>query len=109
VGFDAFTTATERCAMAWNGHWYSFDREAILRFAPTGSGVYGLANETWIYAGESNGIQLRLLEHLAGDNACITGNAPTQFSWELWLQKQRFARQNEVIVEFSPTCNQRAG
>lgn len=95
--------------MAWNGNWFPFNRETVLRLAPKESGVYGLATDKWIYAGESKDIEERLLQHLAGDNECINRSRPTLFSWEPWPANQRVARQNQVIAEFRPSCNQMFG
>lgn len=78
--------------------------------APSRSDVYGLYTQTqWIYVGESNDIQRRLLERLAETNTCISRQAPTGFIYELVESASRIARQNALIRELTPACNQRLG
>jgi excinuclease UvrABC nuclease subunit len=88
-----------------------FDYATILASAPAQSGDYALYNHTfWIYVGESGNIRARVLQHLNGDNACITRNAPTGFQYEpVAEQAQRVARQNQLIVALKPVCNQKLG
>jgi excinuclease UvrABC nuclease subunit len=88
-----------------------FDYATILASAPAQSGDYAIYNRTsWIYVGESGNIRARVLQHLNGDNACITRNAPTGFQYELVAgEAQRVARQNQLIVALKPACNQRLG
>ena len=96
--------------MPWNNpNSYPFNQQGVMQ-APARSGVYALyTSQQWIYVGESNDIQRRLLEHLRGDNPCITRSRPTSFSYELCDENQRVARQNQLIVELRPTCNQMLG
>jgi hypothetical protein len=90
--------------------WFPFSRPSILANAPNASGVYALYNpQIWIYLGESGDLQARLLQHLGGDNACITQNGPTGFQFELSPAAQRVARQNQLIAALGPICNQRFG
>ncbi len=86
-----------------------FDYETILASAPAKSGDYAIYNRSgWIYFGESCDIRARVLEHLDGDNSCITQNAPTGFQYELVAgQAQRVTRQNQLIVALRPICNQK--
>jgi len=89
---------------------FQWTHQSILSYAPTASGVYAISNaQKWIYIGESGDIQARLLEHLNGDNACITRNAPTGFQFEVLSPSQRLARQDQLIVALVPVpvCNQR--
>lgn len=96
--------------MPWNGQNLSFTRTAIINSVPNLSGVYAIWRQNeWIYVGETNDLQRRLLEHLDGDNRCITGRAPTNCGFELVSSAQRVQRQNALILELSPTCNQRLG
>lgn len=97
--------------MPWsNPNGFLFTNVGILLNAPTASGVYALYNnERWIYIGESGNIQERLLQHFNGDNACITGWRPPSFSFELWPWNRRVARQDQLILELRPACNQRLG
>jgi predicted GIY-YIG superfamily endonuclease len=96
--------------MAFQNPGFLFNRASILQHAPSASGVYGLWTATsWIYVGESNDIQRRLLEHFNGDNVLITRAAPTSFGFELSGAFQRVARQNALILELRPFCNQILG
>jgi excinuclease UvrABC nuclease subunit len=98
-------------AIGANSQWFPWNRASILANAPQASGVYAIFNsKNWIYVGESGDIQARLLEHLNGDNLCIIQNLPTGFQFELVAgQAQRVARQNQLIVELKPVCNQKLG
>ena len=87
---------------------YPFLRTEVLLKAPVRSGVYGLyTTERWIYVGEGEDMHARLLGHLNGDSWCITKNAPTDFIFELCPPEQRAERQNQLILELQPVCNQR--
>jgi predicted GIY-YIG superfamily endonuclease len=82
----------------------------IKRVAPTGSGVYVLSNaEKWIYVGETNSIERRLLEHLNETNTCIKRANPTLFTWEECAARDRASRQDQLILELNPRCNQKLG
>jgi len=88
----------------------SFNELGIKTYAPTNSGVYAIYNSTtWIYIGESNDIQRRLLEHLGEYGTCIKRSAPTSFCYEIVAAPSRVQRQNGLIVELRPSCNQRLG
>ena len=59
-----------------------FKRDNITALSPDQIGVYGLFRvNQWVYVGRGD-IRQRLLDHLNGDNPCITRNAPTH-----WLMK----------------------
>jgi excinuclease UvrABC nuclease subunit len=90
---------------------FFWTRQSIVTSAPNSSGVYVLFTpQAWIYVGESGDVQARLLQHLNGDNPCITRNAPTGFQFEVVAgQSQRVARQDQLILAFGPACNQRLG
>jgi excinuclease UvrABC nuclease subunit len=90
---------------------FPFDYATILASVPAQSGDYAIYNRTsWIYVGESRNIRGRVLDHLNGDNSCITRNAPTGFQYELVAgQAQRVARQNQLILALKPVCNQKLG
>lgn len=93
-----------------NESWFLYNRSSIMGNAVNASGVYALFTpQAWIYFGESGDIGARLLEHLNGDNPCITRNAPTGFQYALYPANQRVARQNQMIVDFGPICNQKLG
>lgn len=99
--------------MAWNGSGgYNYTRLSVTRNAPAQSGVYMLyrSDEPAIYVGESGDISARLLEHIGGDNPCISRCAPTLFAYELVSgQAARVARQNVLIREWNPPCNPAGG
>jgi len=82
---------------------------SILASAPTQSGTYAIYNNAYIYFGEGQDIRARLLAHWNGDNACITRNQPTGFAYELLGANQRVARQDALILQLRPLCNQRLG
>jgi hypothetical protein len=85
---------------------YSFSHTSVVLNAPDQSGVYALHYQaTWVYVGESANIRAQLLQHLNGDNACITVYPHLSFSYELIHEAVRAWRQDEVIKEFRPTCN----
>jgi hypothetical protein len=87
-----------------------FTREGILSGAPNTSGVYALYHTGWVYFGESNDIQRRLLEHLNEAGSAILRNAPTAFCFEfVHGDAQRIARQNQLIAAYATPCNQRMG
>ena len=89
---------------------YSFTDSSVRLNAPNRSGVYGLYTASkWVYVGESNDIQRRLLEHLAETGTCIKREAPGWFVYELVSSDARVRRQNELIRELRPVCNERLG
>jgi predicted GIY-YIG superfamily endonuclease len=86
---------------------YRFTKEAVERNAPERSGIYGLyRSKTWVYIGESDDIRRRLLEHLDEQGTCIKRYADLWFSYELYPAAGRAARQNALIRELKPVCNQ---
>jgi len=89
---------------------YTFSDASVRQNAPNRSGVYGLYTAgKWIYVGESNDIQRRLLEHLSETGTCIKRWAPTGFLYELVDVASRVARQNTLIRELDPECNRKLG
>ena len=60
----------------------------------------------WIYIGESNDIQRRLLEHCNGANDCITRANPSGFMFEVCDLVERVRRQTALVAQFRPLCNQ---
>ena len=85
----------------------AFTREDILALNAAQHGVYGLfrANQ-WIYVGKGD-IRQRLLDHLNGDNVCITRSNPTHWVGEVTTNAD--SRERDLIVELGPLCNQRIG
>lgn len=86
--------------------YFNFTAELIMSRAPRGAGVYALWNKDyWIYVGQSGDIQGRLLQHLGGDNDCITHGQPTAFGFELIDDaSERDARQAALIRDLKPMC-----
>lgn len=96
----------------WNGTGgFQFTRTSILANAPESSGVYALFNEgVWIYIGEAKNLKERLLEHLTNEqNPCVARSKLQLFAYELAAPAYRVARQDALILEMHPTCNQRLG
>jgi hypothetical protein len=84
-----------------------FTRTAIEALRPDQMGVYGLfKSNLWVYIG-SGDIRARLLDHLNGDNACITGQSPTHWIYE--VTANYIQREKDLIAEFNPVCNKRVG
>ena len=90
---------------------YTFDENNIKAYAPVSSGVYGLfvAKRHWVYIGETNNLERRLLEHLSETGTCLSNQKPTHFTWELSDERSRVSRQNALILELRPVCNQKLG
>ena len=83
-----------------------FTRDSISVLTANQSGVYGIFKGTsCVYVG-SGDIKERLLAHFDEDNACITRNAPDQWT-AIVLQGDPKAREAELIREYAPPCNQR--
>jgi hypothetical protein len=76
--------------------------------APRTSGVYAIFNaKDWIYVGETGNLRAGLLAIFDGNNACINGNDPLGFQFELATAKKRVARRKRLIRELKPICNQK--
>ena len=85
-----------------------FIEEIILAYPEGMNGVYGLRSPfRWIYVGKGD-IRAELLAHLETPNSCMLREEPT--SWYADIVKgDPSARQNELILELRPVCNQRPG
>jgi hypothetical protein len=90
---------------------WPFTKDGILANTPNASGVYALwTGETWVYVGESNDILRRLLELFGNPGPCIAKYVALVFGYELVpTEAQRVARQDQLIRELVPTCNQPLG
>jgi len=85
-----------------------FSRQNVESVNPGQNGVYGLFRQgLWIYVGKGD-IRQRLLDHLNGDNPCITRQQPTHWVSEV-LGVDPSNREKQLIVELAPTCNQKVG
>jgi hypothetical protein len=85
-----------------------YSRENVSALNPNQNGVYGLFKQgTWVYVGKGD-IRQRLLDHLNGDNPCITRQAPTHWVDEI-VQGDPSNREKQLILELTPACNQKVG
>ena len=88
-----------------------FNIASVRRDAPACSGVYGLSDaREWIYVGESDNIQRRLLELLdeVSLTALLRGRRPTGFVFEVCQVGSRIARQDRLVHELEPVINRQA-
>ena len=84
-----------------------FTRANIEAMDENQMGVYGLfADGPWIYIG-SGDLRQRLLDHLNGDNPCITRAGPTH--WADVACDDYVDREKWLIDEYHPTCNEKVG
>ncbi len=85
---------------------YRFDEASIRRYVPAAPGVYGIfTKDRWVYVGQSQDLERRLLEHVFGDNPCVQRHSPTSFMFELAPVWQLDSREAALIRELSPACN----
>ena len=84
-----------------------YNRVNVEAVGPNQMGCYGLYRPNhWIYVG-SGDIRQRLLDHLNGDNACITGQEPAH--WVDTVTSDYVAVEKRLILELNPACNKRVG
>ena len=90
---------------------FLFNDASIRASAPASSGVYALYDNAgnYVYFGESNDIQRRLLEHLNEPGTCIKRQGAANFAFELSPTILRVQRQNSLIRMYPTLCNQRLG
>ena len=90
---------------------WPFTKNGILANTPSTSGVYVLGTGwTWVYIGESNDMLRRLLELFGSPTPCIARHGGLVFGYELVpTEGQRLARQDQLIRELVPVCNQPLG
>jgi predicted GIY-YIG superfamily endonuclease len=89
---------------------FVFSQAGINASAPQKSGVYAIYNSNrWIYIGETNDLRRRLTEHLNEGGSCIKKHNPTDFIFEEFPEAFRVARQNALIAQYYPACNQMFG
>ena len=80
-----------------------FTRAAVLAFDPHQFGVYGLFRDSqWIYIGRGN-IRAGLLDLLNGANSFVARMHPTH--WVSEVTTDLVQRQEQLVREFKPTCN----
>jgi len=92
------------------GNQYPYNKASIWANAPVASGVYAIDSPSeWIYVGESENIQGRLIDHHDGHSEqshCIDRRDPDTFDYEIVSgHEARRRRQDELIEAFRPKCN----
>lgn len=92
-----------------DGTGYTFSESGILASAPKKSGVYVIYNQAqWIYVGEAQDIELRLLSHQRGESdqsPRILRQNPTGFDFETCDAATRVTRERYWINKLDPVCN----
>ncbi|MEO8097734.1 MAG: GIY-YIG nuclease family protein [Acidobacteriota bacterium] len=84
---------------------FSFD--SIRRNAPAVSGVYGISNPRhWLYVGETDNIQASLFAHVTGGGIATEDLAPSGYRYEECSVDERRRRQQRLISELAPVCQQ---
>lgn len=84
-----------------------FTRANVESLNPNQFGVYGIFRQgQWIYVGKGD-IRARLLAHLTGDMPCILQSGPTH--WVDEVTPYMDAREKQLILELTPSCNQKVG
>ena len=86
----------------------AFTRANVEAITPGQMGCYGLfiQGRAWVYVGKGD-IRKRLLDHLNGDNPCITRNRPTHYVTV--VSDDMDALEKVLILELRPSCNQKVG
>lgn len=86
---------------------YAFSLISVQRNAPPLSGLYGISNaREWLLIGETDNIKATLIDHLQGTHTPLLERGPTGFAFELCVSYNRLARQNRLVQEYEPVCNQ---
>lgn len=90
---------------------FAFTEASIKNNAPSASGVYALCNQdgVYLYFGETNDLQRRLLEHLNETGTCIKRQGAANFAFDFVSAQTRVKRQNELILAYRTPCNQMLG
>jgi hypothetical protein len=84
-----------------------FSRRNVETITPGQMGCYGLFKQgQWIYVGKGD-IRSRLLDHLNGNNPCITRSGPTHFVTV--VSSNYDSMEKTLILELTPSCNQKVG
>jgi hypothetical protein len=88
---------------------FSFTPASIRQNAPPLPGIYALSNaREWVFVGEAEDVQAALRAHLGAPGIRLRSAAPTGFTFELCGTTARHARIARLILELSPSCNDRA-
>jgi hypothetical protein len=88
-----------------------FTRVNLEAITPRQYGCYGLFKVVngalvCVYIGKGD-IRQRLLDHLNGDNPCVTRNRPTH--WMDVVTNNMDVVEKQLIFEHRPICNERVG
>ena len=94
--------------------WANPDRcpltKEFIGTIPPVPGVYALClGREFIYIGDTENLQRKLLDHLDEKSECISRMNPDTFSFEPVPDPERVARRNRLILELNPVCNQKMG
>ena len=85
----------------------SFDKPSVEALPRDQKGCYGIWKAgAWVYIGKGD-IRQRLLDHLNGDNPCITRERPTYFY--TYVTANLDVEEKQLIREFRPLCNDKVG
>lgn len=86
----------------------AFIKANVESITPGQFGCYGLFvnGGGWVYVGKGD-IRKRLLDHLNGDNPCITRTRPTH--WVDIVTNNLDALEKALILELQPSCNKKVG
>jgi hypothetical protein len=85
----------------------AYTRTSIEALPPGKMGCYGLyTRSAWVYIGKGD-IRVRLVDHLNGDNPCITKASPTSFSFI--VTRNYDAEEVRLQSAVSTLCNKRVG
>ena len=85
---------------------HAFTPSSIRNHAPVASGVYGISNShEWIYIGETDNIQGKLLTHLQELGTPLLTRQPKGFVYELCTLGVRMGRHDRLVTEYGPICN----
>lgn len=85
----------------------AFTRAGIEVLSVGQKGCYGIFKSgQWIYIGKGD-IRERLLSHVNGDNPCIAWSGATHYVAAVTANMD--ALEKSLILEHTPSCNQRVG
>ena len=90
----------------------AFNKATVESLEDGKKGCYGLFQQAqtgrvWIYVGKADNMRKRLLEHVNGDNPCITKYRPSHFVTVLASNNENLEKQ--LIGELDPYCNKKVG
>lgn len=84
-----------------------FTSRSVNEYAPATSGVYGISNaREWLYIGQAENINGALQAHLQDTSTTLMKQTPTGFVFEVCPGGSRYDRQERLVREYGPSCNQ---